>query len=95
VVLRKFDHDTLTYHPKPKISNNGAAPFGYCFQNGKLIEDTKEYRTVLAILALWRQGMRMKAIASHLNANKIPTRHGISWNPNLVKMIIKRNQNKK
>ncbi len=95
MALRKFDHANLKNAKKPKTSSNGVAPFGYSFQDGELVTDIKEYKIVLAILKLWQQGTPHKAIVTHLNTNKIPTRHGLKWNIGLVKIIIKRNQKEK
>lgn len=92
VVLRKFDHDSLNATKKPKASSNGVAPFGYYFHKNILIKDLKEYKVVQAIIMLWLKGTTMKAIATHLNDNKISTRHSTKWNIGLIKLIIKRNK---
>ncbi len=95
VVLRTFDHANLKNAKKPKTSQHGVSPFGYSFQQGELVTDIKEYKTVLAILKLWQQGTPLNAIVAHLNTNNIPTRHGLKWNNGLVKIIIKKNQQRK
>lgn len=93
--LREFKRSSLNTPQTPKVDGDGVTPFGYCYQNGELITDIKEYKTVMAIMSLWNKGTAVKAIVQHLNDQKISTRYDKKWTPELVKKIIKRNERDK
>ena len=70
----------------------GTIPFGYCYLEGKLVVDPREYKVVLEMFRLWRSGLSLRAIARSLNDRKIPTRFGKSWKHEVIKHIIERHQ---
>lgn len=73
-------------------SAQGGSPFGYCYKEGKLIPDKKEYRVVIAIYALWRKGTPLKAIVDHLHKQKTLTRMNKKWTQVAIERIIQRHE---
>lgn len=92
VELRIFNHATLKVNQTPKNGNLGASPYGYCYHNGRLNFDQREQRIVIAVYALWKKGMTLKAIKNHLHDKKIFTRFNKKWTQTLLEKIIKRHE---
>ena len=70
-------------------------PFGYCFFQGELVKDTREYPTVLFIESLWKQGKKVGEIVRELNGKGYRSRMIRAWGYGVVKGIIKRLENPK
>lgn len=71
---------------------SGNTPFGFCYLEGKLVVDPREYKVVLEMHRLWKRGQGLRAISRHLNDKGIPTRFGKSWKHEVVKHIIERHE---
>jgi len=70
----------------------GTISFGYAYLEGKLVRDPKEYKIVLQIQKLWREGKSCSAIAAVLNGQKTPTRMGKRWGKSVIARILKRHE---
>jgi hypothetical protein len=66
------------------------APYGYCLVGGRLIEDPREMAIVQMMLAWWRGGQSLGAIARRLNSQKIKPRKASKWSQPTVGFIIQR-----
>ncbi len=64
--------------------------FGFCYFQGKVVADPREFENLLVIHRLWTSGINPNSIAVQLNAKKIPARSAASWNRNSVVNILKR-----
>ena len=67
-------------------------PFGYCYFQGVVIKDPKEYPTLQLIQSLWQQGMSISSIVRKLDEKGIKTRMKKQWSYNVIKSIIARLQ---
>ena len=68
--------------------------FGFCYFQGKIVPDQREYANLQTIYILWKKGMNPNAIASELNSKKVPPRSASAWNRNSVVNILKRLETK-
>lgn len=94
VELRDFDRSTLKVPTGKKHNETGGSPYGYCYHEGKLVKDKREYRIVLGIYTLWKKGMSAKAIVEHLHIKKIFTRMNKKWTQEGIRRIIQRHEEK-
>ncbi len=67
--------------------------FGFCYFQGKIVADPREYDHLLLINSLWKSGLNPNAIANRLNEKKIPARSATIWNRNSVVNILERFEN--
>ena len=72
----------------------GAAPYGYVMVQGKLDPDPKEQKIVKVIMAKWRLGKSLNAIARELNAKGVPPRSGKPRDHSTIGSIITRHKDK-
>jgi len=73
----------------------GHAPFGYTYQNKKLVEVPEEQRTVELIRRKRDEGMSYHKIARMLNEDSIASKRGGIWYAETVKTVYQSLQNKK
>ena len=73
----------------------GHAPFGYTYQNKKLVEVPEEQRTVELICRKRDEGMSYHKIARLLNEESIASKRGGIWYAETVKTVYQSLQNKK
>ncbi|MGZ3749484.1 MAG: hypothetical protein ACXVCD_19260, partial [Pseudobdellovibrionaceae bacterium] len=79
-----------------KSGKQAVRPFyGFCFHQGKIARDPKEFSVLLLIHEKWKQGVNSNSIATYLNTNKIPSRCNKEWSWNAVKNLVDRFENKK
>ena len=64
--------------------------YGFCYFQGKVVPDLREYDNLLVIHRLWQAGANLNRIADTLNAKKIPGRNAPVWNRNSVVLVLKR-----
>ena len=64
--------------------------FGFCYFQGQVVPDQREYAHLVTIYSLWKRSMNPNAISDHLNSKKIPPRKASAWNRNSVVNILKR-----
>lgn len=69
----------------------GAPPLGYKAQDGSLIADASEQRTVERIIALRREGQSLRAIASTLDQEGHMPKRAAQWHPQTLAAILRRN----
>ena len=69
----------------------GARPyFGFCFFQGQISPDPREYQILLRIHSLWKAGSTPSSIANDLNVKKLPSRSGSIWHRWAVTRIMDR-----
>ena len=64
--------------------------YGFCYFQGRVAPDPREYDNLLLIHRLWKKGTNPNRIADMLNEKRIPGRSASSWNRNSVVLILKR-----
>lgn len=74
------------------IVKGGGVPYGYAYLEGQLLIDPKEYKNILKIYRQWQNAQSYRAIARHLNDQKITTRAGKKWTNEIIKRIIDRHE---
>lgn len=65
-------------------------PFGFCYFQGQVIKDPREYPTLQLIQSLWKQGTSISSIVRKLDEKGIRTRMKKPWSYNVIKSIIGR-----
>ncbi|MGZ3772710.1 MAG: helix-turn-helix domain-containing protein [Pseudobdellovibrionaceae bacterium] len=65
-------------------------PYGFCFLQGEVVRDPKEYPTLLLIHNLWTRGSEIMSIVASLSDKKIKSRTGKEWSYGVIKAIGKR-----
>lgn len=68
--------------------------YGFCYFQGQIIPDPREFENLLLIHRLWSVDTNPNRIADTLNAKKIPARSASKWNRNSIVNIIARFENK-
>jgi|GEM_PF-7086890 len=68
--------------------------YGFCYFQGQVIPDPREYETLLLSHRFWSEGMNPNRIAEVLNSKKIGARSASNWNRNSVVNILKRFEDK-
>ncbi len=68
-------------------------PYGFCYFQGQVIKDPKEYPSLQLIQSLWKQGTSISSIVRKLDEKGIKTRMKKPWSYNVIKSIIGRLQN--
>ena len=79
---------------RDSAKTNAAPYFGFCFFQGQVIPDPKEFVILQLIHELWKSGINSNRIADQLNAKKIRPRSAQKWNRNSIVKIINRFENK-
>ncbi|WP_413558318.1 hypothetical protein [Bdellovibrio sp. HCB209] len=69
-------------------------PFGYCYFQGRLVENPFEYDVLLKIHRQWKQGRDANEITRYLNANMLKPRKAKAWHNKAVKKIVARFESK-
>jgi len=77
-----------------KAKTNGGVlgfniPFGYEYENGKLIINDNEAIQIKHIFNLYLNGFSMKKISEEFNRNKIPTKQNKTWGSQTISTILK------
>ena len=65
-------------------------PYGFCFDEGRVVRHPKEYPHLLAIIRRWKAGQPLNSIATWLNGKKIRSPMGKQWSWNSIANIIQR-----
>ncbi len=68
--------------------------YGFCYFEGKVVKDPKEYPTLKFIHHHWVNGKTIHGISCELNRAKIESRLGTKWSWAAVKKIVDRFKNK-
>lgn len=75
---------------KERSKTGGKTPFGYCWLNGELVVDPREYKIVLEIVKHRQAGLTLRGIARALDSKKVPHRTGSKWSHGVIDKILKR-----
>lgn len=75
---------------RQRFKNSTPPPYGYCYLDGRLQADPREYPILQIIEQQRRQGQNPTAIALYLNGRKIRPRKGKVWKQPTVYNIIQR-----
>lgn len=74
--------------------SNTQPPYGFCYFQGKVVPDQKEYENLMLIYQLWKSRTNPNRIADTLTEKNIQPRLAKSWNRNSVINILNRFANK-
>lgn len=76
------------------VGKGNAQPyFGFCYFQGTLVPNPKEYDTLLLIYNHWKLKLNPNSISSQLNEKKLSPRTASEWNRNSIVKIIERFEN--
>lgn len=83
-------------HKRPlKAGKQAALPyFGFCYFEGKIIKDPREFPVLQRIHRLWSQKKTIHQINLELNRAKILSRTGKTWSWAAIQNIVARFENK-
>ncbi|MBL7557891.1 MAG: hypothetical protein JNM24_18830 [Bdellovibrionaceae bacterium] len=89
-------HIAVPFSSKKKVigKSNIRPPYGFCYFQGQIVLDQKEYRNLLLIYKLWKSNANPNRISELLNEKNIPPRIAKFWNRNSVISILTRFENK-
>lgn len=89
-------HIAVPFSSKKKFTgkSNIRPPYGFCYFQGQIAPDQKEYGNLLLIYKLWKSNPNSNRISDLLNEKKIPPRTAKHWNRNSVINILNRFENK-
>ncbi|MCM2280258.1 MAG: hypothetical protein NDI61_00270 [Bdellovibrionaceae bacterium] len=76
------------------VKTNIRPYYGFCYFQGQVVPDPREYENLLLIHRLWKSGTNPNRIADTLNAKRIPARSAPTWNRNSIVNIINRFEEK-
>lgn len=79
---------------RTKAKGNARPFYGFCYFQGRVVPDQREFENLILIHRLWKSGLNPNRIADTLNARKIPARSASEWNRNSVVNIVTRFENK-
>ena len=65
-------------------------PYGFCFLQGEVVREPKEYPTLLVIYKLWTQGGSIMSILGALTSKGMKSRTGKDWSYGVIKSIVRR-----
>jgi hypothetical protein len=69
-------------------------PYGFCYFQGIIMLDPKEYENLMLIYRLWKLNMNPNRISDTLNEKKIRPRAAKLWNRNSIVNILTRFEQK-
>ncbi len=69
---------------------NAQPPYGFCYFQGQIVPDQKEYENLMLIYQLWKTNTNPNRISDLLNEKKIVPRTAKFWNRNSIVNIITR-----
>jgi hypothetical protein len=73
--------------------SNVKPPFGFCYLEGRIVRNPKEYPVLHMIHQRWKAGLPANSIATWLNGKKVPSPMGKKWSWNSVVNVINRFKN--
>lgn len=78
-----------------KSGKQSALPYyGFCYFEGKIVKDPREFPILQRIHRLWSQGRTIHQINLELNRAKLPSRKGRAWSWAAIQNIVARFENK-
>lgn len=76
-----------------KRKSNVRPFYGFCYFQGQVVPDQREFENLILIHQLWRSGANPNRIAETLNVRKVPARSATAWNRNSIVNIVTRFEN--
>lgn len=93
IMLRTNKAQATSLRPL-KSGKQGALPyFGFCYFQGKIIKDPREYPTLEFIFKCWKQGLTIHQINKELNQKNFLSRTNKNWCWAAIKKVITRFEN--
>ena len=94
VTLRPNKSVSFLGNIRQTFKSGAPPPYGYCYLEGRLQKDPREY-PILQMIEKQRQlGRTPTEIAHFLDGKKLKTRHGVSWKQAHVFNIVQKLKNK-
>ena len=90
MTLRSSTKGNLTDKKRQHFKKFGPPPYGYCYLDGQLTKDPREYCVLQIIRQQWALKKSLVDIASYLNGKKLKTRSQKIWRPPILSKIINR-----
>lgn len=90
MTLRSSTKGNLKDKQRQHFKKFGPPPYGYCYLDGRLTKDPREYPVLQIIRQQWTLQKSLVDIAMYLNNKKIKTRSLKIWRPPIILKIIKR-----
>ncbi len=90
MTLRSSTKGNLKDKKRQHFKKFGPPPYGYCYLDGQLTKDPREYSVLQIIRQQWTLKKSLVDIASYLNGKKTRTRSQKIWRPPIISKIIKR-----
>lgn len=90
VTLRINKSVRVSGSSRQQFKSSAPPPYGYCYLNGRLEKDPKEYPVLTIITEQWKQGRTPTEIAKYLCSRKLKTRKGVDWLQAHVFNIVQR-----
>lgn len=76
---------------KLKRGKQGARPYyGFCYFDGEIVKDPREYPTLVLIHDLWKEGKTIHGIVKELHNRSLTSRTGRRWSWAAVLNIVNR-----
>jgi site-specific DNA recombinase len=84
----------LASEMKKQLTRPHQVPFGFDLQNGKLVINRNEQKTIRMIRQLRATGLSLRDIAAHLNRKLIATKRGGVWAHSTLHYVLRQKQPK-
>ncbi|OYZ24222.1 MAG: hypothetical protein B7Y39_02010 [Bdellovibrio sp. 28-41-41] len=86
---------SFSINQRQTFKNSAPPPYGFCYLDGQLQKDPREYPTLQIIEKQRQLGRTPTEIAKFLSDKGFKTRHGVSWRQAHVFNIVQRLKNSK
>jgi hypothetical protein len=93
VTLRPNKSVSFKNNLRQSFKSSTQPPFGYCYLEGRLQKDPREFSTFQIIEKQTALGRTPTEIAKYLNGKKLKTRKGVDWKQAHVFNIVQRIKN--
>lgn len=95
--LKKHIKDLRAQEPVPfdrwrkgRGKTRARPPYGFCYLDGEIIRDPKEYPSLKLILNLWNRDVSLGDIQRTLSGKGFRSRTGKPWSYNVIKAAVTR-----
>ena len=95
VIIRPSVTQETNQRPINSFKQNALPYYGFCYFEGEINKDPREFPVLLKIHLMWSQGRNANDVTKALNQAKILSRKGKLWSWAAVKNILNRFDNKK
>lgn len=90
LTLRSSTKGNLSDKKRQHFKKFGPPPYGYCYLDGQLTKDPREYPVLQIISQQWALKKSLVDIAAYLNSKKLKTRSLKIWRPPIILKIVNR-----